>query len=121
VNVFPFADLLADLRRRGFGIGLHEYNDVAKLAERWKGVDRESFRDALAGVLARNADEVERIREIFDDWVDAEPPPAPPPPPPQPKVRTWHVVAIVLLVAAIGGAAAWRIYDKRHEEKPAIT
>ena len=119
-SVFPFADLLADLRRRGFGIGLHEYKDVAKLASRWQGIDRATFRDALAALLARNADEVARIREAFDQWADAEPPPPPPPPPPRPKLWTWHIVAAILALTVACGAGAWRYFERRAATKAEV-
>ena len=115
-KLFPFAELLADLRRRGFGIGLHEYRDVTKLVSRWKGVDRTSFRDALAALLARNAVEVEGIREAFDEWAAAEPLPLPPPPR---RVRswTWHIAAVVLIVVAAAAYFAWR-YER---DQPPVT
>src|SRR5215212_11681924 len=117
-NAIPFAELLAELRRRGFGIGLHDYKDVARLATRWQGVERATFRDAFAALLARNVDEVQGIRDAFDEWMDAEAPPPPPSAPPQPRVRTWHIAALVLLLAIGGAAGAWWYSVRYHSTRP---
>lgn len=114
-SALPFAELLAELRRRGFGIGLHDYKDVARLAARWQGVDRATFRDALAALLARNAEEVQGIRAAFDEWMDVPPPSPPPAPPPQPRARTWHVVALALLLVAGGAGGAWWLLARYYE------
>jgi len=116
-NAFPFAELLAELRQRGFGIGLREYNDVAKLASRWTSTDRATFRNALAAVLARNAAEVDRIQDVFDEWADAEPSPEPLSPRRQ-RLRTWHIVAIALLLACAAGTSVWLLYERMHRKPP---
>jgi hypothetical protein len=104
---FPFTGLLIELRGRGFGIGLREYHSVARLAERWTSLDRNSFRDAIAALLARNAEEVGAIRTAFDDWMDADSAPAPPPPK-KPKqvsgIRPWHIALIVVLLTFVAVA-----------------
>lgn len=114
-NVFPFADLLATLRERGFGVGMHEYNDMARLASRWKGIDRNAFRDAVAALLARNAEEVERIRAAFDEWADTEPPAPPPPLPPPRKLRPVHIAAIALIAGSSVVAGTWWQSKQKHD------
>lgn len=67
----------------------------------------------MAAVLARDAEEVQRIRAIFAEWVSAKPA-AEPPPPVQRKLRTWHIAAAALLLLASAIAAGVWI---RHEQE----
>jgi hypothetical protein len=124
-SVIPFATLLAELRSAGFGVGMHEHQDLVLLASRWKGTDPVAFRDAIAALIARNRDDVEAIRELFDEWLarDETRPPAPPPSEPQ-RVRwkIWHVAAIVLAAAVAIGALAWWWIDRaRDAAAPPVT
>ncbi|MDP9193871.1 MAG: hypothetical protein M3P06_19425 [Acidobacteriota bacterium] len=110
--VFPFAGLLAELRARELGVGLHEYNDLALLVSRWKGTDPLALRDAIAALIARDRAEVQTIRELFDEWLAREEQEQTPATPPEPRLwKTWHVAAIVLLAAMAIAAATWWYFD----------
>lgn len=119
--MIPFAGLLAELRSRDFGVGLHEYRDLVLLASRWKGTDPIAFRDAIAALIARNRDDVIAIRELFDEWLEREAP-APAPPPSEPervRWKVWHVAAIVLAAAVAIGALLWWSIDRARDDAPA--
>jgi len=124
-EAIPFAGLLAELRSGGFGVGMHEYQDLVLLASRWKGTDPIAFRDAVAALIARNRDDVEAIRELFDEWLAREEAPAPAPPPPSEPERVrwkvWHVAAIVLAAAVAIGALAWWSIDRSRDDAAAAT
>jgi hypothetical protein len=113
---FPFAGLLAELRARELGVGLHEYTALALLASRWNGTDPVALRDAIAALIARDRAEVQIIRELFDEWLareeqeQAQPPVMPAPAAPR-RWKTWHVAAIVLLVAIAIAAGTWWYFD----------
>ncbi len=62
----PFADLLALLRAEGLAIGPDDHLRVARLLDRYDGASRDDLRGALAALLARDADEVARVRAAFD-------------------------------------------------------
>jgi hypothetical protein len=112
--VFPFAGLLAELRARELGVGLHEYNDLALLVSRWNGTDPLALRDAIAALIARDRAEVQTIRELFDEWLareQQEQAPATATPPAPRRWKTWHVAAIVLLVAIAIAAGTWWSFD----------
>ena len=64
----PFSDLLDELRKRGFDIGLAQYQDVARLCEQFGAElaqDRRLLARSLAGLLARNRDEKNKIEQLF--------------------------------------------------------
>jgi hypothetical protein len=112
--VFPFAGLLAELRDRELGVGLHEYNDLALLVSRWKGTDPLALRDAIAALIARDRAEVQTIRERFDEWLareEQQQAPATTTPPAPRRWKTWHVAAIVLLVTIAIAAGTWWYFN----------
>jgi hypothetical protein len=117
----PFAGLLFELRDRGFPVGVREHQQVARLAERWRGVDHEAFGDALAALLARNAQDVQQIRAAYEDWRRApvEPPRPEPSAPPKrvSRIRPWHVAAVLFLLV-IGGAVLFK--ERVDEQRAAI-
>ena len=68
----PFTEFLELLRQRGFGVGLQDYVAVGKLLDRWDRTDRDGIRDAIAALIAREAEEARDIRALFDQFY-AEP------------------------------------------------
>ncbi|HVR95924.1 MAG TPA: hypothetical protein VMW27_04870, partial [Thermoanaerobaculia bacterium] len=70
----PLADLLELLRERKLEIGVREHLAVGRLLSRWDDTDIGALRDALAAVLARNPEEVAKVREAFDELYATAPP-----------------------------------------------
>jgi hypothetical protein len=68
VTSWPFDDLLGDVERiRGDGwVDIEERLALERLLSRYDGAEASVLRDAIAALLARNADEAERIGRAFD-------------------------------------------------------
>lgn len=109
-GVLPFGEFLRALRRRGLGIDVGSFAAVARLLERWEGVDRDQLRDAMAALLARDEREVAIIRGAFEEWF---PRPAEPPRP-----RSWRMAAAAVLVVAALSFAATRSTIVRETAQP---
>ena len=121
----PFAGLLFELRARGFPVGVREHQQVVRLAKRWRGVDHAAFGDAIAALLARDADEVQRIRAAFNDWAGAsvEPPQPKSPAPTQrvSRIHPWHVaLLLLLLVVAVAVFVKTRINEQRATRRDTV-
>ncbi len=108
----PLSELLELLRERKLEIGVREHLTVGRLLSRWDDPDVGSLRDALAAVLARNPEEVEKVRGAFDELYRrpaAEPAPSPPPEEPQKRRSRWLALAVaaVVILGLILGALLW--------------
>jgi hypothetical protein len=81
-NLPVFGELLAELRARGFGIGLDHYLRVQTLVERLGAEERsdEEWASLLAPLLCRSQAEQEQFHRIFQTYARAQPPPAAAPP-----------------------------------------
>src|SRR5262245_42683534 len=99
--VLPFDGFLEVLRRKGYGVGLHEYMALASLLARWDRTHAEEFGDAVTALVARNEDEVQAIRRLFAE-IYLAPPRVPTSRAAQPTVFvrswTWSVAAISAIV-----------------------
>ncbi len=113
VKPLPLADLLKLLQERELDIGLREHLAVARLLSRWDDTDVDSLRDALAALLARSPEEVEKVREVFNElYLRPAEEPKPPPPPEEPQERRFPRLALlgVAAIIALGlviGAWLW--------------
>ena len=70
----PFSDFLDLLRAKGLGVGLHEYLAVGKLLSRWDSTNPEELRDAIAALVGRHEGEVQKIRDLFEEFYRPQPP-----------------------------------------------
>src|SRR3954469_5253463 len=109
----PLADLLELLRDRELEIGVREHLTVGRLLSRWDDPDVASLREALAAVLARSPEEVEKVRCAFDElYCTPAQKPAPAPPPPQHLQRRspWKLALASAAAVVFGlamGALLW--------------
>ena len=100
MQTLPFSEFLDALRDRGFGVGLHEYLAAGKLIQHWDRTDRDELRNSLAALVARQDEEVDEIRRLFDLFYPPPPEAVAAPPPPRPPRRFW-------LVTLAGSRVAW--------------
>jgi hypothetical protein len=111
----PFETFLEVLRSKGYSVTLHEHFAVAKLLERWDRTDVTELRDALAALIARNDDEVESIRALFDELHEHPPVARAPSAAREIEPRwsfswTWAaVVAAVFGLAALIASQVWPV------------
>src|SRR6185295_462666 len=109
----PLSDLLELLRERKLEIGVREHLTVGRLLSRWDDPDTASLREALAAVLARNPEEVEKVRVAFDElYCRPVQEPAPPPPPKEaqkrPSLRRFALmVAAAVLLGLVVSVLLW--------------
>jgi hypothetical protein len=62
----PLIDLLHALQEAGLPVSVREHLAVGRLLSRWDVTDTALLRSSLAALLARNAREVQLVRETFD-------------------------------------------------------
>lgn len=121
----PFAEFLAVLQARGIPIGIPEHQDLGKLLVRFEHARRDELRDSIAALLARNHEDLQQIRALFDDLYPAVDPPSPPAlPDPYVRRKTWRQLGIAALccvvLALILGAAWWWRKPPRVVEPPPL-
>ena len=108
-TILPFESFLELLRAKGYSVSLHEHFAVARLLERWDRTDAGELRDALAALIARNDEEVEGIRRLFDELHAPAPTAAPPPPPPPTPSFRWLWALGALASIAAAAVLIWRM------------
>jgi|GEM_PF-3971118 len=65
----PLSELLAELKREGFFIGVETYIDIKKVIEKLPaGADKTIIKDALLPLLAKNEEQVKLFSRAFDKY-----------------------------------------------------
>ncbi|HEU4889190.1 MAG TPA: M15 family metallopeptidase [Thermoanaerobaculia bacterium] len=113
--VLPFGDFVTSLRDRGVPVGTREYLAIAKLLSRWKGIQRETLRDAFSALLARKPEEVQAVAAAFDEWFPAKEQPVPTTRSEEMQRvtpnRAW-IVAVALMLLGVSAAAGYQAWDQ---------